>query len=115
MARLRSALAGDHEIIAAPRQLDGIGNVLVWRIRFSARPAIDHMHAQRGAANRNRAADAAEAKHAHGFAADAATEPAWTLAGPAAVTHVTIREPDFAGGGEHQSDGEIGHFVCEDA
>src|SRR5260370_17722724 len=108
MAGLRPALAGDHQIIAAPRQLDGIGNVLVWRIRFSARPAIDHMHAQRGAANRNRAADAAEAKHAHGFAADAATEPDRTLAGPAAVTHVTIREQALSRGGAHQSDRRTG-------
>src|SRR5260221_10478508 len=58
MAGLPPPPAGDHQIIAAPRQLDGIGNVFVWRLRFFARPPIDNMHAQPGAANRHPAAAA---------------------------------------------------------
>src|SRR5436309_13458696 len=73
MASFRPALAGDHQVVTAPRQLDGIGNVFVWRFRFAARPTIDHVHAQRGATVRDSAADASEPEHAQGFAADAAT------------------------------------------
>src|SRR5215471_1404326 len=93
--RLWTALARDHQIIAVPRQLDRIGDVVVRDIGFAARPAVDHAHAQGDAALGDGAADAAQPEHAHGLAADAAAERDRTLAGPAAVAHVAIREQDL--------------------
>src|SRR5262249_11331033 len=90
--RLRTALTRDHEIIAAPRQLDRIGDVFVRHIGFATRPVVDHAHAQGDAALGGGAADAAQPEHSHGLAADAAAERDRTLAGPAAVAHVAIRE-----------------------
>ena len=111
VARFRPALTRDHEIVAAPRQLDGIGDVVVGRIGLAAGPAIDHAHAQRGATIGDGAADAAEPEHPHGLAADAAPERDRALARPGALAHVAIGEQHLARGREHQADGEVGHFV----
>src|SRR5262249_30448422 len=107
----RPALTRDHEIVAAPRQLDRVGDVVVGRIGLAARPAVDHAHAQGGAAIGDGTPDAAEPEHAHGLAADAAPERDRPLARPGAVAHVAIGDKDLARGREHQADGEVGHLV----
>src|SRR5260370_28926314 len=53
MAGLPPALAGDHQIIAAPRPLHRVRHVTVWRIRVSGRAAINYIHSHRSRAPRN--------------------------------------------------------------
>jgi hypothetical protein len=112
--RLRPAFAGDEQIIAPPRQLDRIRNIFVRRIGLATRSAVDHAHAEGGAAIGNGAADAAEPEHAHGLATDAAPERDRTFARPAAVAHVAIGEQDLPRRSEHQADGQVGDFVRQD-
>ncbi len=108
MARFRTALAGDHQEIALPRELDGIGDIGIGRIGLAPRARIDHLHPERRAAIGDAAADVAQTDDAHRLVGDAAAERKRPLARPAAVTHVAIGEHDLSRGREHQADGEIG-------